>query len=1053
AVVVGSLRRGEGDVGRVARSAAELFVRGVPVSWDAVLPAWRAEPETVAVPAASRPVSAPVPDLPTYPFQHQRYWLAGRGGQAGRGDVTAAGLEPTGHPLLGAVLEIPGRAAAGESGADEVAFSARVSARTHPWLADHSVHGTRLLPATAWIEIALHAGERVGYPALDELLIEAPLTIPDEGAVLLRVLVGGPDATGRRPVRLYARPDTTTSPAEPEDVRWARHATGALSQDVGEPTHGYETWPPADAVPVDLADFYPRLAGLGYEYGPAFAGVRAAWTRGREVFAEVELPVAQDDPGNGTDGAYGLHPALLDAALQTTNLGAVPAARDGQVLLPFAWSDIRRFATGATSLRVHAEQVDPTDPTDGGGSYGVRVRVSDRGGAPVAEIGSLVLRPTSAEQIARLAGATGGTVAGALFHVTWVDPPSAGDERSPAAADGVDVLDVTGRDDASPAAVRVLLTDVLAGLRQALDAPTPTATATPTATPTPDAGPGGPAGPLVLLTDDPVGAPAAAAVWGLVRAAQAEHPGRFVLLGGEPAESRAQLRAVLAGGEPQAVVRGGRILVPRLGAAPRPPRDDVWVPPDEAGPALGAGTTLVTGGTGTIGAVVARELVHTHGARHLVLLSRRGSDAPGAVDLADELRAAGAEVTLVAADAADREELRAVLAAIPAAAPLVGVVHIAGVVADGLVTSLDQERIDAVLRPKADAAWHLHELTAPTELAAFVLFSSGSGAFGGAGQGNYVAANGYLDALAEQRRLRGLPAVSVAWGLWERSSGLTGRLTGTDRGRMARGGVRGLSDAEGAALFGAALRSSEAVLVAAAVDIAALRRRSAAGDLPPLLRGLVPDTRPVGGSASTGAPAAPTREFTPASSGANSGGNALLRRLAGRPEQERRRVLVDVVRAHVSTVLGHRPGDAVDPGATFQELGFDSLTGVELRNRLAEAAGVRLAATMVFDHPTPADLAAHLLRLVDQDGSPSVPAPSGGSGTVTGASVLEELARLEQVLAGATTASVPVPDEVAVRLRALVSSLSPRGETAATVDLATATDDEMFQLLDQGLGS
>ncbi|CAI7973526.1 hypothetical protein FRAHR75_1060020 [Frankia sp. Hr75.2] len=956
-------------------------------------------------------------ELPTYPFQHERYWLAPGTPAGATGDVIAAGLDAAGHPLLGAAVDIPDSA----PGAAEIAFTARLSTRTHPWLADHAVHGVRLLPATAWIEIALHVGDRVGYPVLDELLIEVPLAVPDESAVALRVVVAGPDTTGRRPVRVYARPD---GPASDSTPGWTRHVAGWLSAEGTEPDHGYDQWPPADAEPVETENFYQHLADLGYEYGPAFNGLRAAWTRGPEVFAEVELPTAGTAAATGpmslSAAAYGLHPALLDAALQATNLGVIPRADEGQVLLPFAWSGIRRFALGATALRVHAA---PADLVTAPGSYGVSVRMSDDSGAPVAEIGSLVLRPTPLAQFARPAEAGGEDEAGAgaLFRVEWVPQPArpAGSIGPvPAAAD---VLDITGWAGAEPSAARRLAAEVLAALQKRLAV-----------------GPGRDA-PLVVLTDDPVGRPAAAAVWGLVRSAQAENPGRFVLLGGAPEPARALLPALLASGETQAVVRDGRLLLPRLAPAVRRPTDaGSDAGGSAAGPCLVDGTVLVTGGTGTLGAIIARELVANHGVRRLVLLSRGGPAAPGASELADELHAAGAEVRLVAVDVADREALRLVLAAIPPTHPLTAVVHVAGTVDDGLVTSLDEGRLDAVFRPKVDAAWHLHELTETEDLAAFVLFSSASGAFGGAGQGNYSAANGYLDALAEHRRGLGLPAVSVAWGLWERGSALTGRLTSTDRERMARGGVRGLSDAEGAALFGAALRSPEAALVAAAVDVALLQERAAEADLPPLLRGLLP----------TSAPELRRGSAAQQAGGERSPAATLVRRLANRPELERRRVLLDIVRAHTATVLAHRSPEAVDSGQTFQELGFDSLTGVELRNRLAEAVGVRLPATAVFDHPTPAALAGHLLGRLDLRG------PEAHQPVPAATSVLDHLARLEQALASVEAAQVDLPDEVATRLWGLVSSLGPvAGDSGAGVDLASATDEEMFELLDREFGS
>ncbi len=366
-----------------------------------------------------------------------------------------------------------------------------------------------------------------------------------------------------------------------------------------------------------------------------------------------------------------------------------------------------------------------------------------------------------------------------------------------------------------------------------------------------------------------------------------------------------------------------------------------------------SGTVLVTGGTGGLGGLVARRLVTEHGVRHLLLLGRRGHAAEGAEALCAELAAAGARVTIAACDSADREALAAVLAEVPREHPLTGVVHAAGVLDDALVGSLTPEQVDAVLRPKVDAAWHLHELTRHMDLAAFVLFSSAAGTLGTPGQGNYAAANVFLDALADLRRAQGLPGVSVAWGLWARASGMTGHLDAGDLARLRRAGLSALSDAEGLEMFDAALGADRAPVVAVRLDTGAVR---ASGTVHPLLRQLV------------GAPA--RRAVTAGPADAQPGGQGLRERLAARPAAERARMLLRLVRDQAALVLGHETSAAIGDHQAFKEFGFDSLTAVELRNRLNTATGLRLPPTLIFDYPTAAALGEHLLRELDLDAAP-----------------------------------------------------------------------------------
>ncbi|MGW3406305.1 SDR family NAD(P)-dependent oxidoreductase, partial [Streptomyces zhihengii] len=697
------------------------------------------------------------------------------------------------------------------------------------------------------------------------------------------------------------------------------------------PEFELSVWPPQDAVAVDVDGFYESLAGAGFGYGAAFRGVQAAWRDEFGVYADLVLP----EPGADQVDTFGIHPALLDGALHAAHLlsqGAVQASESDEPgdpgesgpRLPFAWSGVELFAVGATTLRV---AIRP----DG---EGVGVEAADGTGAPVALVRSLTTRAVSAEQLS----SAGNTTADALFAVEWV-------ELSPDTAGGEDpawtVLE------AGDGPVEQVLGEVLRGVQEWLAdestygsrlavvtrgaVPTGSGSAVPTGSGSPAptrsgfAAPAGSGSPVPTGSDgvvDPVGA----AVWGLVRSAQSEHPDRIVLVDADPAADERDVDLSLLTGldEPQVAVRDGALLAPRLARA---------TGRGQAAASLnGDGTVLITGGTGTLGGLLARHLVTEHGIRHLVLLSRQGPDAPGAADLTTALAELGADARVVACDAADRDALAAVLADIPAEAPLTGVVHAAGVLDDGIVTALTQERLDTVLRAKATAAANLDELTRDTDLALFVLYSSASATFGAPGQANYSAANAYLDALAVRRRAEGLPGLSLAWGLWQEASGMTGHL----REQLSTG----TSTEQGLALFDAALGLSAAHVVPVRLDLAAVR---AAGEVPALLRGLV-----------TGR----VRRGVAQASGA---GLALAQRLRSMPGARRAQVLLELVRGSAAAVLGHASVDAVGERQAFKDLGFDSLTAVELRNRLTAATGLRLPATLVFDYPSPAVLTDHLL--------------------------------------------------------------------------------------------
>src|SRR4051812_822564 len=661
AVVAGSLRRDDGGLRRVLTSAAELFVRGVAVGWTAILPAGATSGHL---------------DLPTYAFDRQHYWLQ-PGGQA---DVTALGQAAADHPLLGAVVPLPQ--------SDGLVFTSRLSVRTHPWLADHAIGGVMLFPGTGLVELAVRAGDEAGCPVLDELVTEAPLVVPEHGGVRVQVAVSGPDDTGSRTVDVFSQ-------REDGAERWTRHATGTLSANRGSGTPADLTaWPPPGARPVDVGNLYADLAERGYGYGPAFQGVRAVWLRDTEVFAEVALPEELRDDAAG----YGIHPALLDAALQGGTIGAAAAGEGtGRSLMPFSWTGLTLHAVGASALRV---RVAPA------GQDAMTIQAADQTGGPVLSMDSLVLRELATEQPATPA-------VDSLYRVDWTELPPARPEPAPGwitvataqdvAALGPDVpavavLDASAGDE--PHAALGLTCRVLDIVQAWLADTADTATDARLVVVTRGAVPAG---------DGAVTDPAASAVWGLVRAAQSENPDRLVLLDLDPAaDVEPVLGTVLATGEPQVAVRGATFAVPRLarvtdGAADAPPK-------------FGPHGTVLVSGAGTLGGLAARHLVTRHGVRRLVLASRRGRAAEGVPELVDELTAHGAEVSVAACDVADREQVAELLASIP---DLGGVVHTAGVFNAGVVATLTHDGLAAVFAPKVTAVRHLDELTRDRNLDAF----------------------------------------------------------------------------------------------------------------------------------------------------------------------------------------------------------------------------------------------------------------------------------------------------------------------------------------------
>ncbi len=1265
------------EVDALLLAAGRVFAAGADVDWA----------------AAFDGLDARRVDLPTYAFQPRRYWLSPDevGGQA----MGASGLAGAEHPLLGAVVERP------DSGG--VVLTGRLSTAIQPWLADHAVAGTVLLPGAAFVELVVRAADEAGCSLIEELTLAAPLVLPTTGAVRIQVIVGEAETAGSRSVAVYSLPAQ-------QDSGWIVHAEGALSVAPAPPAADLTVWPPVGAEPVDMTGAYDGLEERGYGYGPAFRGLRAVWRRGDEVFADVEVPT---DSGV-TVGGFGIHPVLLDASLHALGV----AGEGTQAVLPFSWQGVCLHAAGASRVRVRLAPAGPG---------AVSVELADPAGSPVLTVRELLTRPVSIEQLSAATGAGGAAGGTGLFEVAW--SPVTLEEDSLERVDTEPVVwECAG---AAEGSVRAAVHEALGVIQAALSGDRP--------------------GPLVVVTqgatgpaDDEVTDVACAAVWGLVRSAQAEHPGRVVLV---DSDGSVDLRAVIGCGEPQLVVRAGVVYRPRLRAlatapalrlpdessawrlaagdsgtledltvqaCPRPElaagqvrvsvaavgvnfrdvlvalgmypgfaelgaegagvvvevgpqvsglsvgdtvmgilglagseaavdqRFLVRVPQGwsmtraagvpvvfltalyglsqlaglragqrvlvhaaaggvgmaavqlarhwgaevfatasrgkwdvlramglddhhigdsrtttfeaeflaasagsgvdvvlnslageftdaslrllahgghfiemgktdlrdageiaerhpgvayrafdlmEAGPdqiaamlsdlvdlfdarvltplptkafdvrraveayrfvsqarhigkvvltlpdgpgGLAAGTAVITGGTGMAGAALARHLVHRYRVPHVMLVSRSGEHAAGIAELADELRDAGALVSVVACDGADRDALAAALRAVPPRYPVRGVFHAAGVLDDGLIASLTPERVDAVLRAKVDVAWNLHELTRDMDLVAFVMFSSMAGIVGAPGQGNYAAANSFLDGLAAQRRAHGLPGLSVAWGLWEEPSTMTRHLADTDRARMSRVGLSPLPTRDAMALLDAALLGDRSMLVAARLNVAKLARDSA--ELPPILRDV----------------GARRARRMVANAGSAASISSLRASLQGLTPEQRHRELTDLVCGSAATVLGH-PDVGAD--SAFADLGFDSLSAVELRNRLKMATGLTLSPTVIFDHATPAALAGHL------DTQLAIGAAGDGStGTPPAAPLLarfDDVARELQTLIEQPGVSAVEKIRMTTRLQALLTTTSPDPEPAPVGfddDIANATEADLFALLDDEAG-
>ncbi|WP_280470133.1 type I polyketide synthase [Nocardia brasiliensis] len=926
AAVVATLRRDDGGFDRMTAALAQAHAHGVHVDWDAYF-------------APTRPRRIP---LPTYAFQRQRYWLT-EAPHTGPADLTAAGLERPAHPLIGAGVQL--------ADTEGHLFTASLSLDSQPWLADHTVGGEAILPGTAMVELALRAGEQVGAEWVDELVLQAPLVLPGDDTVQVQLTVGAVDDTGGRRVSLYSRRGGLGA--------WTRHAHGTVSPTWEPPADGFAEWPPTDAAPMNVDAVYDRAAQAGMAYGPAFRGLDRLWRRGDEYYLESRLPneIASDA------GQYGLHPALTDAVLH----GCLAAMADRNALthaavLPFTWTGVGLYTLGAAAVRARITALGDTE---------FRVDLADDAGAAVGQIATLSFRPAGS----LLQGATQ-----ALSTVRWTSLAAPadtgtsdelwvlGDDLGHRLADAgvefgrctdataagtsspvlLDVAPATTADGVARAAldvVRRVLSDIRAWL----------------------AATGDPAARLAVVThravattpDEDVTDLASAAVWGLIRTAQAEYPGRFVLvdLDDEPASARA-LPPALRTAEEQIAIRDGHLSTPRIG----PLRTEATAPP-LADPAQ---TVLITGGTGGLGGLLARHLVTVHHVRHLLLVSRRGETSPGAAELVAELNALGAEVRVAACDIADYAATADLLRSLPADGPLGGVIPAAGVLDDGTVETLTDAQIERVMRAKVDGAVNLHLLTEDLGLSGFLTYSSVAGVLGTPGQANYAAGNAFLDALVQHRRAHGLPGISLAWGPWASDAGMTEGLSEVDHARLGRWGLLPLDAADGCALFDAARAADRPLAIPCRIQ---LTRSGDAQLIPAMLRDMV-----------RAAPRLRQATSAPKADDTARERERLRDHLIGLPAAQRRAELVRIVTRHAAEVANLASADEVAADLPLMALGFDSLASLELRNRLVHQLGLtgHLSANAVFQTPTPTGLAARIATILtgdDESAAVDEPAP------------------------------------------------------------------------------
>jgi acyl transferase domain-containing protein/surfactin synthase thioesterase subunit len=918
--VLSTLKRGEGGEERFALALAEAHAAGVEVTWDACFDG-----------SGRKRVS-----LPTYPFQRKRYWLEG---SAAPGNAGAAGLAESEHPLLAAEIDFP-------SGGG-LQLSGRISAASQSWLAELSVLDEVVVPAAIHLDLALAGARAAGAAEVEELEVESPLLLPDSGAVQVRVCVGERDAEGRSEIGVYSRPEADLGA---EDEGWARHATGMLAgkETGGEGSSAWpetEAWPPQGAERVDVESAYDELAEAGFEYGHPLRTLKGVWRRGGDVFLEVAL--AEE---GAEAAAFSVHPALIEVA---THTGMRLAAEGGaEAAVPASWRGVRAGHAGARTLRVRLG-------ADRGSGH--QLVATDESDVTVLTADAVLGRPLDPTQLATARRQR------SLYGLEWTGIDRARAVSSPSVAVLGD-LDLPGL----PAERHVDLDALREKIESGAPVPEVVLVGAP-GSPDGDSGPGEAArgaarwalelaqswvaagavegSRLTLLTRGAVAVVAGevpdlptSPLWGLFHSAANEHRGRFATIdigaGDVPPEAAIRLACASGAAEPQLAIRAGHILVPRL---VRARGEDLKAGMEPLDPDA---TVLVTGGLSGVGSAVARHLVTEHGACRLLLVSRRGAAADGAEELVAELTGLGAEVEAAACDVTDRLQLQALLESIPAEHPLGAVIHSAAVLDNGVIEALDPDRLDRVMRVKVEGAWNLHELTRDSSLSQFLLFSSVAGVLGGAAQANYAAANVFLDALAAYRQGSGFPATSMAWGGWAQETSLIESLSEVDAARLERSGFTPIFPEQGLELFDAARSSGRALLAPVGLSSAALRAQAEAGMLPAILGKLV------------------------GASGQVADARSLRERLDGLTEDQRLPAVLELIREQAAALLGHTSAADVGPDLMLQELGFDSLATVELRNRIVASSGVQVPILTLTDQPTPTSIAEYVLaQMVEEDGS------------------------------------------------------------------------------------